>query len=76
MDTFVVRLWTPGSCDEAAPSGVHGTVQHVASGRASPFRSGEQLLSLLEALPGSVDTRGGAAKEPSTTRPDVPGRPG
>jgi hypothetical protein len=57
MDTFVVRLWRPveagagaAPAAHAAGSELHGTAQHVASGRAAPFRSGTQLLDVLAEL--------------------------
>jgi hypothetical protein len=52
MDTFVVRLWSSGAPDEeaATDSGLHGTAQHVGSGRSAPFRNGLQLLALMAEL--------------------------
>jgi hypothetical protein len=70
MDTFVVRLWTPGAPDgnaEAQP-GLRGTAQHVGSGRSAPFRSGHQLLDLLAELRRPGDE--GAEPESTPTVPD------
>ena len=55
MDTFVVRLWTPAPAagdPGAARHGVHGTAQHVGSGRSATFRDGQELLELLSNLGG------------------------
>ena len=74
MDTFVVRLWTPApSAGDPATTqaGVHGTAQHVGSGRSATFRDGQELLDALAVLGG-----GGAqavAEQPGTKRDaDVP----
>ena len=51
MDTFIVRLWTPADARaDADVSGFRGTVHHVASGRTTTFRNGEQMLELLRDL--------------------------
>lgn len=64
MDTFVVRLWSPGAPNDGAGSGagLRGTAQHVASGHSAPFRSGLQLLDLLAELRGlSADASAASA---------------
>ena len=50
METFVLRIWTPGpSENDNEPLGLRGLVEHVRFGeqRALVFESGDQLLTLL-----------------------------
>jgi len=51
VDTFVIRLWSPA--DHAADTGdaPRGVARHVGTGRAAPFRDGDELLVLLRELP-------------------------
>ena len=60
MQTFVVRVWTPG--EEGAPDGFRGVCEHIGSGRQQVFPSPEVLLSFIaETLNGD----GAAAAKPS-----------
>lgn len=76
MDTFVVRLWRPvetgtevtAAGHTACDPELHGTAQHVASGRAAAFRSGAQLLDVIAEL---RDAPRGA--RPEGDAPDQPG---
>ena len=63
MDTFVLRIWSPGESagDAAAPDGMRGTVQHVGTGRSGVFRSDAQLLGLIAALRRQADEERGFA---------------
>jgi hypothetical protein len=47
MDTFIVRLWVPAESDGVSAGAVHGMVQHVATGRRSPFTGPDELIALL-----------------------------
>jgi hypothetical protein len=47
VQAFVVRLWTPADAGE--PFSLHGTVEHVGSGRSRAFRGPEELLAALQA---------------------------
>ena len=55
VDTFVIRLWSPA--DHAADTGdsPRGVARHVGTGRAAPFRDGDELIALLRDLPGRED---------------------
>jgi hypothetical protein len=84
MDTFVVRVWIPGEAangpaGDAAPgitAELHGTAHHVASGRATTFRTGSELLGLLSQLRQPVAGAEGAPSGPlpvSATAPTSDG---
>jgi hypothetical protein len=53
MQTFVIRVWVPGSEAEDASDeqgqGLRGLVEHVGTGKCAAFRGAEQLLSLVHA---------------------------
>jgi hypothetical protein len=55
VDTFVIRLWSPA--DHAADTGdrPRGVARHVGTGRAAPFRDGDELIALLRDLPARDD---------------------
>jgi hypothetical protein len=60
VETFLIRVWTPGSPDEPV-SELRGVALRVISGRELVFGSGEELLSFLAeeaASPSSVHARG------------------
>jgi hypothetical protein len=72
MQTFVIRVWVPGS-EEADASdgqgyGLRGLVEHVGSGRCAAFRGSEQLLSLVHASLEAAAIRRNS--EPSELRPE------
>jgi hypothetical protein len=52
METFVVRLWTParGLADEISAKAVHGTLEHVPTGRKVTFHSDKELVERMLAL--------------------------
>lgn len=55
MEAFVVRVWRSAVSDSDGSSepssALRGLVQHVGSGRSTPFRSAEELMrSLLSGL--------------------------
>jgi hypothetical protein len=45
MDTFMVRVWTPGEGDWSP--GVRGTATHLASGKQVTFTEAEGLIAFL-----------------------------
>jgi hypothetical protein len=45
METFTVRIWTPG--DEERPDGLRGTARHVRSGLGITFTEAQQLVTFL-----------------------------
>jgi len=45
MDTFMVRVWTPGEADWSP--GVRGTATHLASGRQVTFTEADGLIAFL-----------------------------
>lgn len=49
METFVVRIWTPGETGLAPEHGLHGTVEQVAAARSAHFSDAEELIRLLRA---------------------------
>lgn len=50
MDTFMVRVWTPGEGDWSP--GVRGTATHLASGRQVTFTEADGLIAFLaETIP-------------------------
>jgi hypothetical protein len=59
VDTFVIRIWSPADAtgrEDSAPT--RGVASHVATGRAAPFRNGDELLALLRDLPAEGDQAG------------------
>ena len=74
MDTFIVRLWTAADARaDADVSGFRGTVHHVASGRTTTFRNGEQMLELLRDLRLLSGDELGRAESSSSAHRLVPG---
>jgi hypothetical protein len=60
METFVIRIWTPGGEEAAlaANGDLHGLVEHVGSGKRVSFERADQLLGLLrEGVDGAVRRR-------------------
>jgi hypothetical protein len=54
MDTFVVRVWSPGVDD--GESGLRGVVEHVSTGVSDRFRNVDELVAFLQTRePGSDD---------------------
>jgi len=51
METFVIRIWTPGAEDTAVTlaAELHGLLEHVGNGKPVVFRKTEELLSLIRA---------------------------
>lgn len=47
METFLVRLWKPGTRSEAPAEELHGLVQRAGRSEALVFRSDEELLATL-----------------------------
>lgn len=48
MQTFVVRLWTPGfEPSERPPERLRGVVEDLGSGRSATFRHDDELLAFL-----------------------------
>ncbi len=47
METFIVRLWTPGTGGDRIDPEIRGLVRHVASGTERPFASPAELLEFL-----------------------------
>ena len=45
METFVVRVWTPGEGDWSA--GLHGTASHLASGKQVTFTDADALIAFV-----------------------------
>jgi hypothetical protein len=45
METFVVRVWSPGADD--GPDGMRGTVTHLGSGASIVFTEPDALLRFL-----------------------------
>ena len=62
MQTFVVRVWSAASEANGA-GGLHGVVQHVASGREETFKGDGELLDFLRALPQAQTDAAGAGEE-------------
>lgn len=53
METYVVQLWISGREDEPGRGDLRGFVEHVPSGRRTPFRDSDELLAFLQAEGGS-----------------------
>jgi hypothetical protein len=51
METFVVRIWTPGEEDDWSP-GVRGTASHLASGEHVTFTEAAALIEFLSRAAG------------------------
>jgi hypothetical protein len=71
VDTFVIRLWSPA--DHAADTGdsPRGVARHVGTGRAAPFRDGDELIALLRDLPARDDLAATPfPEEDAATAPD------
>jgi hypothetical protein len=49
VETFVVRLWTPGTRADWADPEIRGVVRHVATGTERRFASPAELLEILTA---------------------------
>lgn len=50
MESFVVRVWVPGEDEGAGEDGdLRGIVETIATGEADPFRSAEELTTILRA---------------------------
>jgi hypothetical protein len=64
VDTFVIRLWSPGDHAADGSDDHRGVARHVGTGRAAAFRDGAELLSLLREL-----AQPGAAKDLGMTQP-------
>jgi hypothetical protein len=62
METFVIRIWTPGGEEDAAvlEGELHGLVEHVGGGKPIVFRKTEEMLSLI---------RGHLERTPTLARP-------
>ncbi len=72
MQTFVIRVWVPGSeegdASDGHGQGLRGLVEHVGSGRCAAFRGSEQLLCLVHAsLEAAAARRNG---DPSDLQPE------
>jgi hypothetical protein len=53
METFVVRVWTPGDAETGqAPEVLRGTVERVRSGVSATFSSAEELVASFAVLRG------------------------
>ncbi len=68
MRTFVVRVWTPTEpfVEEGDP--LRGVVEHVGSGRSTPFGSESELLALLrQSDPATPEATLGPAAPTHTT---------
>jgi hypothetical protein len=59
MESFMVRVWTPGEAD--ATSGLHGTALHLRSGHRVTFVDPAALITFLS--DGSRETSGECAPE-------------
>jgi hypothetical protein len=66
VTTFVVRLWTPTEPLPGERDALRGVVEHVGSGRATPFGSDDELLDLLRA---GAQVYADSIGSPSATRP-------
>jgi hypothetical protein len=55
-DSFLIRVWTEPTGDEAQPGVLRGSIQHVASGHRTYFSSLDLPIALLKA---SVDRLSG-----------------
>jgi len=47
VNTFVVRLWVATDPPIEAGEPLHGVVEHVGSGRSTPFGNENELLAFL-----------------------------
>jgi hypothetical protein len=47
VNTFVVRVWTASEQPLELDCHLHGTVEHVGSGRSLPFADEGELLAFL-----------------------------
>lgn len=47
MKSFVVRVWTPHRPACEKEKALHGLVEHVGSGRSTPFADEHELLAFL-----------------------------
>jgi hypothetical protein len=57
VETYVVRVWTPGPDEPDTPGGLRGEVEHPRSGHRQPFTSVDELAHALRdrpARPGSA----------------------
>lgn len=48
METFVIRVWTPGEPEVDGSHALHGLVEHVRAGKRHAFDGGSELLAFLE----------------------------
>jgi hypothetical protein len=56
VETFVVRMWVPGSAAHTPLRDLHGVVRHVSSGTEVTFRDADALVaSLRKLLIGTAD---------------------
>jgi hypothetical protein len=67
MDTFVVRVWSPGADD--GPEGVRGTAMHLSSGTTITFTEPGALIRFLTAERG--DGEPGARRQTRSTPPNA-----
>ena len=61
METFVLRIWVPGTDQPARSRPLRGVVEHVATGSSATFRSVHDLAAHLDAM-----TRGRSASRAIT----------
>ncbi len=62
MQTFVVRLWKPGSEPSDLPRGpLRGVVEELASGRSTAFAHDRELLAFLKGAEEERQPVGGGA---------------
>jgi hypothetical protein len=47
VKSFVVRVWTPDQPAGEEGKVLHGLVEHVGSGRSTPFADEQELLAFL-----------------------------
>jgi len=62
METFMVRLWTPGG-DDWSP-GIRGTATHIASGKQVTFTEAAGLIAFLSGAAPSNPRRAADETEP------------
>ncbi|HYY77687.1 MAG TPA: hypothetical protein VFD04_00655 [Actinomycetes bacterium] len=54
MQTFLVRVWTPGGEDAGGePAALRGVVEHVATRRSRPFQGEPDLLEFIRGCLGA-----------------------
>lgn len=62
MQTFVVRLWTPGADPaEAPPERLRGVVEDLGSGRSATFTHDGELVAFLRERREEREQVGGGA---------------